>query len=415
MRVVHSLLMAACLAAGTAESRAQTVQSGQAQRLTEREAVARFMTSDPRIQAWASRVDEARAQQAERTPWPNPSLTFSREHVAGARDTFLLARQELPVSGRRTQLRDAGRLAVESVEAERRATFAQMQADVREAYLELLLAQEREAVLRRAIDELQQWLKILRAREEAGEGSRYDRMRGQRALIDLEADAAKAEAERAEAQGHLAAYLGSPISLAVAATESVALPQAAPPIETLVAQALSTRGEHRASQLSSERFDAEQRAAMELRIPTPTLTAGLKRSAFAATTHSGYQVSIDLGIPLFSRGQASAGLAAAQRAVADAAAAFWRTRIEADVRSAHAALAIHQERAARYRDATAAVAEPLVATGRVGYEEGELGILELLDAHRQAVDARLRVLELTADARRAAIELDRAIGTEWRP
>ena len=65
-----------------------------------------------------------------------------------------------------------------------------------------------------------------------------------------------------------------------------------------------------------------------------------------------------------------------------------------------------------YRRSVADTAEPLVATARVGYEEGELGILELLDATRQAVDARLRSLEASALARRAAIDLDRAIGRE---
>jgi outer membrane protein TolC len=44
-----------------------------------------------------------------------------------------------------------------------------------------------------------------------------------------------------------------------------------------------------------------------------------------------------------------------------------------------------------------------------------LGILELLDAERQALDARLRVLELAGAARRAAIELDRVMGQEFRP
>ena len=48
-------------------------------------------------------------------------------------------------------------------------------------------------------------------------------------------------------------------------------------------------------------------------------------------------------------------------------------------------------------------------------EEGELSILELLDADRQALDARLRILDLAAAARRAAIELDQAIGREFRP
>jgi outer membrane protein TolC len=44
-----------------------------------------------------------------------------------------------------------------------------------------------------------------------------------------------------------------------------------------------------------------------------------------------------------------------------------------------------------------------------------LGILELLDAERQALDARLRLLELAAAARRAAIDLDRVVGVEFRP
>ena len=69
----------------------------------------------------------------------------------------------------------------------------------------------------------------------------------------------------------------------------------------------------------------------------------------------------------------------------------------------------------RYQESAAAIAEPLALIGRVGYEEGELSILELLDAERQALDARLQVLELAAIARRAAIELDRVIGQEFRP
>ena len=79
------------------------------------------------------------------------------------------------------------------------------------------------------------------------------------------------------------------------------------------------------------------------------------------------------------------------------------------------ALAIQQERAARYRQSAAEIAEPLAKIGRVAYEEGELGILELLDSDRQALDARLRILDLAAAARRAAIDLDRAIGREFRP
>jgi cobalt-zinc-cadmium efflux system outer membrane protein len=90
-------------------------------------------------------------------------------------------------------------------------------------------------------------------------------------------------------------------------------------------------------------------------------------------------------------------------------------RIEAEVRAAFNVLRVHQERAARYQEAATGIAEPLAKIGRVGYEEGELSILELLDAERQALDARLQVLDLAAAARRAAIELDRVVGQEIRP
>ena len=118
---------------------------------------------------------------------------------------------------------------------------------------------------------------------------------------------------------------------------------------------------------------------------------------------------------MFSRGQAATSLATAQKARAQAEAESWRLQIEAEVRGAYNVARIQHERVTRYQESATAIAEPLAKIGRVGYEEGELSILELLDADRQALDARLRILDLAAAARKAAIELDRAIGWEFRP
>jgi outer membrane protein, heavy metal efflux system len=385
-------------------------------RLTEREALARFVTGDPRIRALNARIDEVRATHAERTLWPNPSITFSRESVLGAHDTFLLGRQELPISGRRARLQTAGRLAVDAAQAEAQLESVQLQADAREAYAALLLAQQREEALQESISALQELIGILRAREEGGEGSTYDRMRGQRALIDFEAERSLAAGDRARAQGRLAGYLGpgtTPGQLVASDSLITTVPQ--PPLPALIEQALANRGDYRASELSIARFEAERSAAARLQIPTPTLTAGRKQSDLGGTSGSGYQVSVDLSLPLFSRGQAAAALAAAQKARAQAETEWWRLQIEAEVRAAYNVASIQQERVTRYQESATAIAEPLATIGRVGYEEGELGILELLDAERQALDARLQVLELAAAARRAAIELDRVIGQEFRP
>ena len=400
-----------------AQSSDRAPQESPTLRLTEREAVARFLSSDPRVRALSLRIDEVRATQAERTSWPNPSATFSRESVLGAHDTFVLARQDLPISGRRGRLRTAGGLAVEASQAEARFERVQLQADVREAYTDLLVAQQQEAALAGPIDALQKLVSVLGTREQGGEGSTYDRMRGQRALVDLEAERSLAAADRARAQGRLAAYLGPGTAAeALVATDALTpTPSEAPLVPALIEQALANRGDYRAAAISIARFEAERSAATRLRIPTPSLTGGLKRSDLGGTTSSGYQVSVDVAIPLFSRGQAATALATAQKERAQAEAEAWRLQIEADVRAAYNVARIQQERVARYDESTAAIAESLAKIGRVGYEEGELGILELLDAERQALDARLRLLELAAAARRAVIDLDRVVGVEVRP
>jgi cobalt-zinc-cadmium efflux system outer membrane protein len=409
MRLVVCCCLSVCALAHAAASFAQPAPVP----ITEAEANKRFIAGDARVRAAAAHAAAVRATQAERTLWPNPSFTVSREHVFATDDTFVLARQELPVSGRRQRLQAAGQFAIAAADEEARQLVMALQADVRLAHTALLIAQAREAELRRGGEALQRLVEVLRAREKEGEGSRYDRMRGDRALLDLRAELDQAAAVRIEAQGRLAAFLGPGVAPESIAAAGDVEPRYEPlPIEAAIGRAAATRAEPRASAQLVSQFEAEGRAASRLRIPTPTLSGGLKRGRAAAATSAGYQFAIDLAVPMFNRGQAAAALAAAQQARAAAELAAWRTRIEVEVRTAAAILAIQQQRLARFRQDIADVVQPLAEIGRLGYEEGELGILELLDADRQVLDARLRELDLVSALRRAVIEFDRATGLE---
>ena len=418
MRVVTRLCATGVLCLwGTAVSSAQdgdTVKDFET--LTELEAVERFMTNDPRVRALETRVDEIRAEQADRARWSNPVVFYSQETTGDVQDAFLLARQELPVTGRLGLFREAGRIAVETTQADVWFQIAQLRAEVRHAFTDLVLAQEREATLQQGLIELQDVVRILHLREEAGEGSTFDRMRAERELVDWEAEMGSARVARAEAQGRLVPYLG-PDVVPVSLVASGRLDPGArlPPLAMLVEQALSNRLDYRSTALSIAQFDAERRAAERRRLPTPLISGGSKRSSVGETTKAGYVFSVDLAIPLFDRGQSAAAVARAQMTRAEAEAASLRLRIEADVRTAHAALALRDEQANRYRQSVAETAEPLAEIGRIGYQEGELSILELLDAERQALEARLAALDLSALARKAAIELDRIVGAEVRP
>ena len=74
------------------------------------------------------------------------------------------------------------------------------------------------------------------------------------------------------------------------------------------------------------------------------------------------------------------------------------------------------------RDALASYQRELESTGaeltritQTAYQEGEVGILELLDSLRVNRVASLRLLELQAGVKEAFIELERALGEEVRP
>ena len=384
-------------------------------RLTEAQALQQLATYDPRLRAARAKLDELRAAQIGRGVRANPTFTFSRESVGDVHDDFLLGRQELDVSGRLGRLRTAGRLAVDAAAADARYQVVQVQAAVRDAFTVLLLAQEREAVVADGQKDLAKLLGILRTREQEGEGSRYDRMRGQRALADLEADLATASAARAEAHGRLTVLLGLSTAHAVAADGRIEIAAPSPDAGVLVERALANRSDLQALTAAASQYRAEQSAADRLSIPTPTLSGGLKRSDIGPESHSGYVLSLDLSVPLFNRGQAATALASAQLTGAEAQATMLRHQIEAEVRVARAVFEIHRGKAERYLASTSGTADDLLAVARLGYDEGELGILELLDAVRQSLDGRVRTLEMLAAARRASIELDRVIGMEIKP
>ena len=69
----------------------------------------------------------------------------------------------------------------------------------------------------------------------------------------------------------------------------------------------------------------------------------------------------------------------------------------------------------QYRNEVNQLGVDLSRITRLAYQEGEVGILELLDSYRVTRQSLLRLLELEALAKEAQIELDRAVGEEVLP
>lgn len=383
------------------------------QEMTEAEALLRFERENSNLKALSAQIREAQAEVRTWSRPTNPVVTYSREDAAGTRDEFFLIQQSLPINGRLNLLRKAGRSTVDSVEAEAAYGRVRLRSDFRAAFFGLLAAQERTSLVEAGVLPLREIVRVLQEREREKEGSKFDRLRAERELAEMEAALDSTRIALADAQSRLGSFLGSgsdPSSLKAKGNFSDAAPL--PSLEDLTAGALRVRGDYRAEQRRVERFGYERQAAKRIIIPEPILSAGFKRTSIPGLSDRGYAVSISIPLPLFDGGQARGARAKAAVEQSEAVAAVLRRAVETDVRSAYEALRLFRRIAQEYVRGLGDRGEELSRISRLSYEEGEQGILDLLDSHRVALNSRLRALELSWSAKQAEIELNRAVGEE---
>ena len=395
---------------------ALAVRGVSAQTLTEEQALARMRAEHPQVRVLGLTVRELEADARERSLLANPTVSYTREDAGPGVDDFLLVTQELPVRGRVGLLDEAAGRAVTAAEARADAGLLAFETRLRLAFTDLLLAQERTLTLETGVSELSRLVDVLLAREQQGEGSRFDRLRAEREVADIDTDLETVAIDHLMAQARLASFFApgtDPAGLTAGGRLSDG--RTIPDLDSLLTQAVARRPDYRALTLSEAQWAIERRAAERLRLPGVAVTAGLKRTSAPTARGSGYVVAASVAVPLLNRGQAQVARAEAARGRTDAERQVLGTRIESEVRVAHAAVSRYRELAGSYRAGSVERAAELAAIATAAYEEGEYGILELLDAHRVTLGAELRLLDLSAAAKRAAIELDRAIGGEPTP
>jgi cobalt-zinc-cadmium efflux system outer membrane protein len=178
-------------------------------------------------------------------------------------------------------------------------------------------------------------------------------------------------------------------------------------VDALMTRAISTRADLRALQRSADRAELESVAARRARLPAPTLFGGLKRADDESARERGGVFGVSVSLPLFDTGGREVARWQAEHARVEAERASIEHQIRAEIARASEALALRQ---AAVSDDAEAAGDELTQIAEVAYREGEVGILELLDAVRTASRVRMRSIELRLDARLAQIALERAVG-----
>jgi cobalt-zinc-cadmium efflux system outer membrane protein len=384
--------------------------SSPAQEWTEAAIIERFLAQSPRAREVRASVAIAEAEARGRTLFSNPSVNYSREG-AGLTE-FFQAEQALPITGRRKLLRQAGSSLVRATEADGAFSLWQARSSLRQAFYRALASQEREAIHASSVKDIEDVIQVLRDREREGEGSKFDRLRTERERAELLAELALVRAEAVLERAQVLAFLPAGTALTTVSGQMETLLPALNADE-LAQRSLAVREDYRAEQQRLEQYRLEQRAAERLRFPEPVFSAGLKRADLGQPGMAhGPVIGITVPLPLFNKGQSEVERFTAEQERVSARLQVLSQQIRAAIEGTVEALNVRLRARDEYRTELAETGPELIRIVTIAYQEGEIGILQLLDAYRVQRQTQLRLLDIQAVVKEAQIELERALGEE---
>lgn len=382
----------------------------EAQDWTESSVIEQFLKQSPYAREFRSRVASAEAQAHGRALYSNPVFNYSHES-AGLTEFFRIE-QTLPITGRRKLLREAGAASIRATEADGAFDLWQARNALRTAFYRVLAGQERQTAYSATLSEIDKVIGVLRTREREGEGSRFDRLRTERERAEILAEMALQLAGTELDRARLLAFL--PPDFPVIAVSGQLEP---PPLSlekaALLSRATAARSDIRAEQQRLEQYRAEVRAAQRLRLPEPVVNAGMKRAeTFVNRIENGPVVGISLPLPLFNKGQTEVARFTAEQSRTESRLQILTREVQASVEGTLRAYEVRVGTRNQYRKELGETGPELIRIATVAYQEGEIGILQLLDAYRSQRQAQLRMIDIQLAVKEAQIELERVVGEE---
>jgi cobalt-zinc-cadmium efflux system outer membrane protein len=379
----------------------------------------RAAQTSPELVAARAAVDAAAARARQAGAFPNPVLTYGREQTSANGLTnwqnIALFEQRFDLGGQRGARREAAELRRDAAVARLALSEAELTYKVTRAYATTVAADQRAARAREAAEVFLRAKRVTAERLAGGDVSGYANRR-----IGLESAryatlAAEAELARRTARLALAALLGatgdSLLTLGLQLDQSLAIAPV-PPLDSLRAVAVRSHQEIRAVLAEADANVADARAARREAFPGPLAGLGFKNELAAGTTRtaSGFVLQLSMPVPLWDGRRAAASAFEADAREHAASADRVRRGIARDVETAWAALHAVQEQIETIRPQLGEASRAALRAAEAAYAEGEISLVEWLDAVRAYQEAESSFATLQAEyvIQRAALE--RAVG-----
>ncbi len=374
------------------------------------------LAEEARVNHPAMRAAEARvraASQNERAVklWDDPEVMFGGMIGRGVPrrdegDLVYGVEQRLPINGKPQAERAMARAESGVEDADRTLRFQTLRKDIAEAVFRLALAEETVRIHRQ--DHL--WLETVSVatmeRYKAGKATQVETLRSETEHFAKEEAVRVVEKEREAAALVLNRLLSRPLE---STWPELALPELAPTLANSDALlSLATKFEPKLRMMRQEIARAQAGAAAAKRARRPDFMLGVDGRQFAGDGQfKEGTVYLKMSIPWINKSKYEA---AYRREQERAEASTWEAvAYEAEVRDEISRLAIRIDNARRqailYRDQIIPRSEQALAVAESSWESGKSFFLEVLDARRNLLDARLTVAKAVTEQHQALAQL----------
>ena len=383
--------------------------------LTLRRAVALALQYNPDLKAssWEERAMEGRVIQAGLLP--NPEIEAETENFGGsgvfsgfdAAETTVQLSQLIELGGKRAKRSASAAFSRDLAEWDYRVRTADVLADVAVAFVDVLSAQERVMLMKELLHLTEAVFSTTSQRVKAGKISPVEEIKAKVEKSERQIDLKQAAFELKAARRRLSGNWGgrAPVFEKVRGELNALAP--IPPLEEIEALISQNPDVARwATAIQQHMADIELEKARAI----PDLTVSLGAKHHNEMDDTAFVMGVSIPIPLFDRNQ-GATLEARER--------LSKAREEAravEVRVMNALAETYQDLSKAFMEATSLQnnvlpgARAAFEATREGYQMGKFDYLNMLDAQRTLVAAKVRQIEALTAYHQARTRIERLIG-----
>lgn len=385
------------------------------EQLTMANAMALALKKNPSLSAFSAEVRARDAAALQAGLLPNPELGVEVENFGGkdalagvdGAETTIAFSQLVELGGKRENRQMVASLDKTLAEWDYQSKKLDVLAATAKAFVEVLIAQEQVVLNNELLKLAEQTSTAVSEKVDSGKVSPVEKSRVQVELATARTEASRAVRELEAARRRLAGFWGAERANFPRAVGQLDDISALPDEESLKAF-LNSNPDLARWVAEIERSEAALQLARSEAVPDLTLSAGVRN--FQETDDNAFVIGVSIPIPFFNRNQGGVSEAQARIDKAQSEQRATKVGLATDLSDTWQKLSSAYTEAIGLRNEILPNAQTTYESTELGYREGKLDFLQMLDAQRTLFTVKRQYLLSLGAYHLASTDMERLVG-----